>query len=105
MVQVFFGQIDAVTSALLPSSAHKGKIEAVKFLTKTVGVDPNFPGRQDMTALHLAARSGKIDVVKFLLTIDSIDLSIADDAGKKAIDYARANGKDDIVALLLGEAN
>lgn len=101
----FFGQIDAVTSALLPSSAHKGKIEAVKFLTKTVGVDPNFCGRQGMTALHLAARSGKIDVVKFLLTIGSIDLSIADDAGKMAIDYARANGKDEIVALLLGEAN
>ena len=94
-------KVGSVTMALLPSAAHRGKLHAVKFLIESVGVDPNFRGRQGMPSLILASRSGKIDIVKLLLECDSLDLGISDDVGKEAMDYASANGKEEIVALLL----
>lgn len=97
-------KISSVTMDLLPAAAHRGTLGAVRYLTETVGVDPNFRGRQGMTTLILASRGGKVDIVKFLVEIDSMDASITDNAGKKAIDYALANKKTEIVGLLRGQS-
>ena len=94
-------KVGTVTKELLPIAAHRGKLHAVEFLIKYVGIDPNFRGRQGMTSLILSARSGRADVVTLLLENDALELDILDDAGKKAIDYAIANGKDDVVRLLM----
>jgi len=94
-------KISSVTMDLLPRAAHRGKLDAVKFLTESVGVNPNFRGRQGMTSLILSSRSGKTEVVQLLLENDSVDVGITDDAGKKAIDYASTNGKEEVVSLLL----
>ena len=73
----------------------------IQFLVNVVGVDPNFRGRQGMTALHFAARGGKSDIVRWMLDCCStLDVNVLDGAGRKAVDYARANGKDNIVELL-----
>ncbi|KAL7533532.1 hypothetical protein ACHAXR_008234 [Thalassiosira sp. AJA248-18] len=93
-------KVGSCSMDLLPSASHRGNIQSVEFLTKSVGIDPNFRGRQGMTSAILASRSGKTDIVKLLLALDSLDLSIVDDAGKSAIDYATANGKEEIVGLL-----
>lgn len=93
-------KVGTVTMELLPKAAHKGSIPCVEFLTKSVGIDPNFRGRQGMSSLTLASRSGKKDIVKLLLEFESLDLNITDDAGKKALDYAIANSKDEIVEML-----
>jgi ankyrin repeat protein len=94
-------KVDDNTEMLLPTAAHRGKLDALQFLVEVVGVDPNTKGRQGMTALHFAARAGKIDVVKWLLDYcDNIDIDIVDGVGKKAIDYATANSKQEIVGLL-----
>lgn len=88
---------------LLPDCARKGRLEMVKFLIDTVGIDPNFAGRQNMTALHFACRGGNVGIVKWMLdSCPSIDVNALDWAGKKAVDYAIANEKDEIVALLSG---
>ena len=86
---------------MLPDSARKGKLQTVQFLIESVGVDVNFCGRQDMTALHFGARGGKAEVVKWMLnSCPTIDVNKADRAGKTPLEYATANGKDDIIALL-----
>ena len=86
---------------MLPDSARKGRLEMIQFLVEVLGVDANYRGRQDMTALHFAARGGKVDVVKWMLeSCPAIDKNAVDGAGKKPVDYAIANGKQDIVALL-----
>ena len=88
---------------LLPDCARKGRIEMVKFLIDTVGIDPNFAGRQNMTALHFASRGGNVGIVKWMLdSCPSIDVNALDRAGKKPVDYAIANEKDEIVSLLSG---
>lgn len=94
-------KVGSVTMALLPNAAHRGNVRSVDLLTRVVGVDPNFRGRQGMTGLILASRVGKVDVVKLMLEDESVDVSITDDAGKTAVDYATANGKEDTVKLLL----
>jgi ankyrin repeat protein len=88
------------TKALLPNAAHRGKLDAVEYLIKDVGSDPNVVWRQGMTPLILAARAGKTDVVHLLLTFDTLDLDIVDNSGKTAFDYAVANGRNEIVTLL-----
>lgn len=93
-------KIGSVTMALLPMAAHRGRVQSVKFMIETVGVNPNYRGRQGMTSLILASRSGKIDIVRVLLAYETLDMEMSDDAGKKAIDYATANGKEEIVGLL-----
>lgn len=86
---------------MLPDSARKGRLEMVQFLVDILGVDANFRGRQNMTALHFAARGGKVDVVKWMLeSFPAIEVNAVDGAGKKPLDYAIANGREDIVALL-----
>lgn len=73
----------------------------VQFLVDILGVDANFRGRQNMTALHFAARGGKVDVVKWMLeSCPAIEVNAVDGAGKRPLDYAIANGKEDIVGLL-----
>ena len=86
---------------LLPDCARKGRLEMVKFLIDTVAIDPNFAGRQNMTALHFASRGGNVGIVKWMLdSCPSIDVNALDRAGKKPVDYAIANEKDEIVSLL-----
>lgn len=86
---------------MLPDSARKGNLKMIQFLVEIVGVDINFRGRQNMTALHFAARGGKVEVVKWMLhSCAEIDVNISDGAGKKPLDYATANGKEDIITLI-----
>lgn len=73
----------------------------IQFLINVLGIDPNFRGRQGMTALHFAARGGKSEIVKWMLdNCPTLDANVLDGTGQKAVDYARANGKENIVELL-----
>lgn len=89
------------TRMMLPDCSRKGKLETIRFLTNVAAVDPNFQGRQGMTALHFAARGGKVEIVKWMLdSCETVDVNVLDGAGKRAVDYAVANGKEEIVDLL-----
>mmetsp|Transcript_35614 Transcript_35614/g.85935 ORF Transcript_35614/g.85935 Transcript_35614/m.85935 type:complete len:270 (+) Transcript_35614:441-1250(+) len=88
------------TMDLLPRAAHRGSIQEVKFLVETVGVDPNYCGRQGMNSLILASRGGKLELARVLLGYPELDLKIMDNQGKTAMDYAAANKKVEIVKLL-----
>jgi ankyrin repeat protein len=90
------------TKELLPTAAHRGKLDVVEYLIKDVGSDPNVVWRQGMTSLILAARTGRMEIVNLLLTFDTLDLDIVDNSGKTAVDYAIANGHNDIVTMLAG---
>ncbi|KAL7486259.1 hypothetical protein ACHAW6_011856 [Cyclotella cf. meneghiniana] len=94
-------QVNNETQMLLPSYAHRGKLEMIQFLINVLGIDPNFRGRQGMTALHFAARGGKSEIVRWMLdNCPTLDANVLDGTGQKAVDYARANGKENIVELL-----
>lgn len=93
-------KISTATMDLLPAAARQGRVASVRFLIETVGVDPNYSGRQGMTALIFAARGGKGDIVRYLMEQDALDPEVADNAGKRAVDYATANKKTEIVELL-----
>ena len=48
-------------------ASYYGKLEAVKFLLATKGVDPNMGTAYGATPLHFAAHRGHLDVVNVLL--------------------------------------
>jgi len=57
------------------------KLEAVKILVATPGVDINQGGRVGWTALFLAAINGYVDITKVLLSKEGLDLNKAPTGG------------------------
>lgn len=88
-------------------SSYYGRLEAVKLLLATKGVDPNMGTDFGATALHFAAHRGHVDVVKVLLQDRRIKVNIPATGGKwtgsTALDVCAGmgmSGKPEIIDLI-----
>lgn len=97
-------KIDSDVTAMLHNSARRNELRMVKFLIERLGLNPNVPNRQGMTALQFASRSGQMDVLKYLTGLSAIDIKVKDHQGQTALSAAQANGKTEAAMLLLKAA-
>ncbi|KAK3952210.1 hypothetical protein QBC32DRAFT_260750, partial [Pseudoneurospora amorphoporcata] len=69
----------------------------VKLLLHTGKVDADPQGRDEWTALHIAAQNGHEAVVKLLLATGKVDANPKDGAGRTALHIAAENGHEAVV--------
>ena len=88
-------------------ASYYGKLEAVKILVATRGVDINMGSDFGATALHFAAHRGHTDVVNFLLSVRGIKVNtLATDGkwtGATALDVCEGmgmSGKPEIIEAI-----
>jgi len=89
------------------AAARSGKLEAMKFLNKTVGgrhgaLDAT-TGYNDASAVHLSAMNGHLDVVQYLINSGVVDINAQDKDGRTALHCACADGAEDVVKLMVQE--
>lgn len=89
------------------AAARAGKLEAMKFLNKTVGgrhgaLDAE-TGYNQATPVHLSAMNGHIDVVAYLISSGVVDINAQDFDGRTALSCACADGAEDVVKLMVTE--
>jgi len=89
------------------AAARAGKLEAMKFLNKTVGgrhgTLDNTPGYNYATAMHLSAMNGHIDVVQYLINSGVVDINQQDNDGRTALHCSCADGATAVVQLMCQE--
>merc|ERR1712176_546208 len=53
------GAVVSTEHKLLHDVSRRNELQMAKVLVEQLKIDPNMPGKQDMTPLHFAARTGK----------------------------------------------
>ncbi len=73
---------DYKDNTLLHVASRRGKLDIVKLLTDTLGLDPNCTNLNDKSCLQIAAESGQLIVVRYLIEETGSDLSLIDKEGR-----------------------
>ncbi|MBL4660324.1 MAG: ankyrin repeat domain-containing protein [Alcanivoracaceae bacterium] len=88
---------------LLHLAAISGRLDKIKYLFSSYGMDINSKSISHATPLSCASYCGNVDVVKLLLHLDAnIEIKNSEN-GLKAIDWAVMNGHSEIVGLLMSK--
>jgi len=89
------------------AAARAGKLEAMKFLNKTLGgrhgAINKMRGYNNATAVHLSAMNGHIDAVTYLINSGVADINAQDNDGRTALHCACADGAEEVVKVMVTE--
>ena len=85
-------------------SAHKGRLNIVRYLVEEAKVDPNKEGAYGWTAIYIAAFNGHLDIVRYLVEKAKVDPNKTAENGWTLTHDAANEGHLDIVRYLVEQA-
>lgn len=86
------------------NAAQKEDLEMIKQLLKE-GMDPNIPGPQKRTALHIASLKANYDIVEYLVNEGGADIYVLDEDEDEPLAFASQGGSKPIVDFLLSKGS